>query len=179
MGECYQLYCVPPLGSLVKTSDPPVEIYGVIYHAATSGIEPGRRPIARGREAAKEEDIYQANPQLAKLLRTEFSALVVGHKEAESLHCYLPPRPARIHSFVYLCEPEEVRQVAGSFDFLDILVNARLVSSTDEVLAACLRQMATVQEDRHAFLVAAGKELAKLLAGDLTRLNAILRRLRQ
>ena len=46
--QSYELYQLPAFGSLVKTKD---EIYGIVYNAATAGIEPGRRPIARGKAA--------------------------------------------------------------------------------------------------------------------------------
>ena len=108
VAQCYELYQSPPLGSLVKTTDKDVEIYGIVYHAATTSIEPGRRPIARGKDEASEAAIYNSSPQLLKLLRTEFSALVVGHRQGDKLLYYLPARPARIHSFVYQCQPEEV-----------------------------------------------------------------------
>jgi hypothetical protein len=178
IAQCYELYRLPPLGSLVKTRDLPLELYGVVYHAVTTSIEPGRRPIARGRDEESEEAIYQANPQLAKLLRSEFGALIVGHKSGDKLYHYLPPQPARIHGFVYLCSPEEVREFGQSFDFLNILINARLPVPPDELIAACLRQMSQVHEDRHAFLVATGKELATLLSSDFSQLKAILGRLR-
>jgi len=48
--ECYELYQSPPLGSLVKTADLPVELYGIVYHATTTRLEPGRRPIAGGKD---------------------------------------------------------------------------------------------------------------------------------
>ena len=178
VAQCYELYELPSLGSLVKTREESVELYGVVYHAATTSFEPGRRPIARGKDEDSEEAIYQSNPQLAKLLKSEFSALVVGHRENEKLYHYLPPKPARIHSFVYQCQPDEVREFGQSFDFLNILLNTHLTVSADELIAACLRQMSRVQEDRHAFLVPAGKELAILLSGDLNRLKAILGRFR-
>ncbi len=177
--QCYELYQSPPLGSLVKTRDLPLELYGVVYNAATTSIEPGRRPIARGKDEASEEEIYRSSPQLLKLLRSEFSALVVGHKEGDKLYHYLPPKPARIHSFVYLCSPEEVKEFSQSFDFLNMLINTPLPVSTDELIAACLRQMSQVYEDRHTFLVAAGKELAVLLSGQFSQLKAILGRIRQ
>ncbi len=179
VAQCYELYQSPPLGSLVKTRDMPVELYGIVYHAATTSLEPGRRPIARGKDEAAEEEIYRSSPQLLKLLRTEFSALVVGYREEEKLYHYLPPRPARIHGFVHLCLPEEVKEFSQSFDFLNILVNARLPVSADELVAASLRQMSQAYEDRHAFLVAAGKELAVLLSGQFNQLKAILGRIRE
>jgi len=178
VAQCYELYQSPPLGSLVKTRDQSVELYGIVYNAATTSLEPGRHPIARGKDEATEEAIYQSSPQLLKLLRSEFSALVVGHRQDDKLHHYLPPKPARIHGFVYLCPPEEVKEFSQPFDFLNILINTHLPVSGEELIAACLRQMSQVYEDRHAFLVAAGKELAVLLSGNLNQLKAILGRIR-
>ena len=175
--QCYELYRSPPLGSLVKTGDEPVELYGIVGHATTGSLEPGRRPIARGQDEASEEAVYRASPQLAKLLKSEFSALVVGHREGNKLYHYLPPRPARIHGFVYRCRPEEVRELSQSFDFLNMLVNTNLPVSVDELMAAALRQMSQAHEDPRAFLVAAGRELAVLLSGQFNQLKAILGRL--
>jgi len=179
VAQCYELYQLPPLGSLVKTRDLPVELYGIIYNATTASLEPGRRPIARGKDEASEEEVYHSSPQLLKLLRSEFSALVVGHKQGDKLYHYLPPKPARIHGFVYLCSPDEVKEFSQSFDFLNILLNAHLPVSVEELTSACLRLMCQVYEDRHSFLVAAGKELAILLSGDFNQLKAILGRIKQ
>ena len=180
VAECYELHTPPPLGSLVKTSDGDVEIYGVVCNAATESIEPNRRPIARGKEEATDEGIYRQHPQLSKLLRTTFDTLIIGHsvgaQRAVPLH-YLPPRPPRVHSFVYLCEPDEVCRFTQSLDFLPILLNTR-AGSVDEIVSACLRQASCAHNDQRAFLVKAGKELAILLGGELNRLNAILRRIR-
>ena len=179
IAQCYELYQMPPLGSLVKTKDLPVELYGIVYNAATTSLEPGRRPIARGKDEESEEEIYRSSPQLMKLLKSEFEALVVGHRQGDKLYHYLPPKPARIHSFVYQCTPAEVMEFGRSFDFLNILINARLPVPTDELVAASLRQMSQAHEDPRAFLVAAGKELAILLSGNLNQLKAILGRIRQ
>lgn len=179
VAQCYELYQSPPLGSLVKTGDSGGELYGVVYNAATTSLEPGRRPIARGKDEASEEEIYRSNPQLLKLLRSEFNALVVGHRQGDKLHHYLSPQPARIHGFVYLCPPEEVKEFSQSFDFLNILISSHLTVPVDEIVSACLRQMSQAHEDRRAFLVAAGKELAVLLSGDFNQFKAILGRIKQ
>ncbi len=178
VAQCYELYQSPSLGSLVKTIDLPVELYGIVYNATTTSLEPGRRPIARGKDEASEEAIYRSSPQLLKLLRTEFSALVVGHRQDNKIFHYLPPKPARIHSFVYQCQPEEVKEFGNSFDFLSILINTHLPISVEEIVAASLRQMSQAYEDRRAFLVAAGKELAILLGSDFNRLKSILERIK-
>lgn len=178
VAECYELHIPPPLGSLVRTTDGQVEIYGVVRNASTESIDPGRRPLARGREESEEENIYRQHPQLSRLLRTTFDTLVIGHGQGDELHHYLPPRPPRVHSFVYVCEGDEVRLFTRSLDFLAILLSAR-VGSVDEVVSACLRRAAGAHDDERAFLVRVGKELAVLLGGELNRLNAILRRIKQ
>ncbi len=38
--QCYRLYESPPLGTLVKTTDP--DIYGVVGHISTESLYPGR-----------------------------------------------------------------------------------------------------------------------------------------
>ena len=174
--QCYELYRFPPLGALVKTVDGAVEIFGIASNAMTSGIEPGRRPVARGKDETNEEGVYQTNPQLAKLLRSEFSALVVGYRQSDRFYHYLPPGPARIHGFVYPCSPEEVKEFSMSFAFLNILLNTRLPIPIEEVAGATLRQMSQAHEDSHLFLVAAGKELAVMLGNDYNRLRVILNR---
>lgn len=177
--QCYELHQAPPLGSLVKTRDVPIDIFGIVYNAETHGIEPGRRPLARGEAEESEEEIFRSNPQLVKLLCTDFKALVVGHREGDNLYHYLPPRPARIHSFVYVCQLDEVKDFTKSLDFLSLLVGARVVVPIDEVVAAYLRSCSKAYPDSQAFLVRAGKELAVLLGGELNRLNSILKKLRR
>jgi len=176
MAQCYELHQPPPFGSLVKAREGEVEIYGVVSRAETTSIEPGRRPIARGREEAEEEDVFRSSPQLARLLRTDFTALVVGHEEGQKLHHYLPPRPAKIHSFVYLCDAEEVEKFSQSLDFLSILVGVMV--QADELIAASLRHAAAAHRAPGDFLTRAGRDLAVLLGGETGRLNTILRRIK-
>ena len=179
IAQCYELYRLPPLGSLVKTNNEELELYAVVCNATTTGLEPGRRPIARGKDEESEEAIYKSNPQLEKLLKSEFSVLVVGHRADNKINHYLPPVPARIHSFVHSCSAKEVKEFSQSFGFLNILLNANPSLPQDELVAACLRQMSRVQEDSHGFLVTAGKYLANLLGGDYYQLKSILERIKQ
>jgi len=176
--QCYELYELPPLGSLVKTKDGELDIYGIVYHATTGSLEPGRRPIARGKDEATEAAIYQSSPQLSKLLRSEFSALVVGHRAGDSVKQYLPPGPARIHGFVHQCSADEIKEFGRSLAFLNMLVSAHLPVAVDEIVPATLRLMSQSQEDPRGFLVAAGKELAVMLGGQFNQLRAILGRLK-
>ena len=177
--ECYELNAIPALGSLVKVTEPKVEILGIVCQSGTAGIEPGRRPVARGKDEDSEEAVYQSSPQLMKLLRSEFQVLVVGHKLDGKIYYYVPPKPAHIHAFVYVCSAEEIQQFSRSFDFLSLLVNNRLQIPLEELTAAALREMSKGQSDPHTFLVAAGKSLTSILSGDYHRLKTILARLKQ
>ncbi len=170
--QSYELYELPPLGGLVKACD----IYGIVCHAETAGLDTGRKPVARGKDEVSEEAIYESSPQLTKLLRSAFTAAAVGYKD-DKIYQYLPPKPARLHSFVYLCQPEEVREFSKGHGFLDILINASLPVANEELIAAALRQMAKAQDDPRHFLVGAGKELANLLSADFMKLRNILGRL--
>jgi len=177
VAQSYELYKLPPLGSLVKTGDVSSTIYGIVYNAATAGIEPGRRPVARGKDEPDEKAVYSSSPQLMKLLKSEFGALIVGWQQDGQTHRYLPPHPAHLHGFVYRCGSDEVKEFSKSLSFLSILVNAHMSIPMEELVAAALRQMAAVQDDKHAFLVAAGKELATLLCGQYQQLRTVLGRL--
>jgi len=178
--QCYELYRSPPLGSLVKTCwDTDQYLYGAVCNVLTGGIEPGRRPIARGKNEPSEAEVYHSNPQLMKLLRSEFRTLALGYRLGDKIYQCLPPRPARIHGFVYPCSPGEIIQFSQSFDFLNALLKARLDISVEALTGAVLREMGQVQgEGKHVFLVAAGKELAALLSQDYGQLKAILRGLK-
>ena len=177
VAQCHRLGEPPPLGSLVRAGDGEVELYAVVHNASTGSIDPGRRFTALGQEEATEEDVYRSHPELAQLLRTDFEALVVGHRIDGTLRQHLPPRPARMHSFVRLASEEELREFTTTLGFLPILANAP-VSTRDDAMAACLRLASRAHPDRETFLVRAGKELAVLLARDSQRLNVVLRLLR-
>lgn len=178
LAQAYELYQAPPFGSLVETQAGEVEIYAIASNAATTSIDPGRQPIARGRELEDEAQIFRENPQLTQLLHTTFEALVVGYRSEAKIHHYLPPSPARVHSFVYLCGEEELRAFTHSFDFLSLLLGYRLASPVDELAAAFLRQAALAWGGDRDFLVRAGKELTLFLGREPQRLEAILRRIR-
>jgi hypothetical protein len=180
VAQCYELFDYPALGSLVKTKVNEREyIYGVVYNASTAGMEPGRRPIARGKNEVNEDEVYQSSPQLLKLLKSDFNVLVVGFKKEERVYQYLPSKPAQIHKFVYQCSQDEIQEFSRSFDFLNILLKARLDIPVESIIGAVLRRMGEVQGDQeHLFLVSAGKELASLLSKDYGQLKAILKGLK-
>ena len=173
--QCYRLYGASPLGTLVRTGgDTP--IYAVVSGITTASLDPGRKVIARGADEATQEDIYRNNPQLERLMRTDFVATVVGHSTDDGISHFLPPLPPPIHTFVYACEPQETRRFTELLDFLPLMTsNGGVVG--DEVVGAFLLQAAAASPDPQEFLVRAGREVASLLSDEVQRLNLILRRI--
>lgn len=173
--QCYRLYEAPPLGSLVRSGDAS-PIYGIVYEVATRSMDAARHPIPRGGDEDTEEEVYLNNPQLNRLLLTEFQSMVVGYQSSVGIRRYLAPLPLRIHSFVYQCNSEELREFSSSLDFMSIILSAQ-ISAQDDVIASFLRQASESHPDPQRFMVGAGKELAVYFAGQLQRLNNVLRRL--
>ncbi|MBI4282391.1 MAG: hypothetical protein HY672_02760 [Chloroflexi bacterium] len=182
VAQCYQLYGAPPLGALVKAGgllrqaqDRLYSAYGVVSQVSTQGIDPSRRPVARGQDETNEEDVYRSNPQLAHLLRTDFQAVIVGHGAGGEVRYYLPPVPPPIYAFVHTCGVEEVRLFTSNPAFLRPLATSS-IAALEEVVAACLRYAASAHEDPTRFLAGAGKQLAGFFPGDFRRVEAILQR---
>ncbi|MCH7706412.1 MAG: hypothetical protein IIB33_05130 [Chloroflexi bacterium] len=173
--HCYRLYEAAPLGALVRAGNENT-VYAVVSNVATLPLDPGRRPVPRGQDEDDEEAVYLSNPQLPRLLRTEFQAVIVGHKDGDSYRYYLPAQPPRIHAFVEACQANEVREFVQRLDFLPLLL-AGAGPAGDEVAAAFLRQAALAQEDAEAFLVSAGRQVARFLSRDLQRLDILLGRM--
>ena len=177
--QCYDLNAAPPLGSLVKASVDGMTVYAVVAHVSTMSLEPGRKPVARGKDELTEDDIFKANPQLEKLLRCEVATVIVGHDVAGNIRHYLPPRPARLHGFVYACDDAEVRDFSEKTGFITLLLAAQGEVSPEEMTAAAIRRMSDSYEGdgRRAFLLSSGRALAQLLSADYNRLKTILERL--
>ena len=97
--QCYQLYEAPPLGSLVRCGNE-FSIYGIVHEVFTRSMDPSRRPIPRGMGEDNEESVYLNNPQLNRLLSTEFLSIVVEYKDNGPLRRQLASQLPRIHSVV-------------------------------------------------------------------------------
>ena len=174
--QCYRLYEAPALGSLVAAGAPAV--YGVVCRVSTEPLDPSRPVLARGESAQTEEQVYQENPQIARLLTSRFEALILGHQAESGISHHLPPLPPRVHSFVRECSPDEITDFSRGLDFIHLLVKAGPAAS-EEVIRACISRLIEAHTGVPDFRVQVGKALAKELAGDVPQLTAILRGLAQ
>ena len=166
----------PPFGGFVKVTVPERTIYAVVYAIHTGGLEPGSHPVLRGRDGMRDKAIFDQNPDLEQLLRTEFSALIIGHQEGASLRTYLPPSPPRLHWSVVECDQPEIARLTQRLDYFRTILSAS-EAPVDALLAANIRLAGAASPDESGFRIKAGRELATLLKHDYPRLTAILRAL--
>lgn len=173
---CYRLDGAPAFGSMVSVStrDPQSRIYAVVANITTGSREPGGRAVVRGREGSYDEQVYLDNPDLAEVLQTELSALVIGFEQDGAIHQYLPPYPAPVHFSVYDCDDDEVQRFTERLDYFRTVLSATQFPA-EELLAANVRIACACRGGDKDFLVRAGREVARLLPDDYERLRTILK----
>lgn len=171
--QCYRLHDPPPLGSLVRVASGHRSVYAIVFQICTQSLDPNRVPTAYGKT---EEELRREQPQIFELMRTQIRAFLVGYREElQAIRQVLPPQPPRIHSFVYHCSPEEVREFASSLDFLRILFAAARPPVDELIIAAC-RWVILAHGGNQDYAIRVGKELCQLLRSDYDRLKSVLRR---
>lgn len=166
---------VPAFGSLVKvTALRGDQIYGLIYDVRMED-DPFVRQMATtdGLRAEYIED-QRRNRQVP----IEVGVLVVGHRSDGEIYHRLPPQPPLSLDVIHTCGADELVAFTQRLDYFRLVLDNHDLPA-DELLAANLRTAAHARGDAGPdFLVGAGRELARLLAADLLRLDGLLRRLR-
>ena len=165
---------VPVFGSLVKVralGDD--EIYGLIYDVMMED-DPFVRQMAV-LDGVRPEFIEDQRRN--RQVPIEVGVLVVGYRSGGRVYHRLPPQPPLSLDVIYTCLAEELVAFTGRFDYFRLVLDNRDLPA-DELLAANLRYAAEAcGAGGRDFLVEAGRELARLLAVDLPRLDSILRRM--
>ena len=167
---------IPAFGSFVKAELEASRqvIYGLIYDVRVEDD-----PFVRQFIGANPPDEVVLDQRENRQVPIEVRILAVGCEDGEIVRHCLPPQPPVTLDWLYQCSDEEVRTFTERFHYFRLVLDAREVPA-DELLAASLRAGAAARPEgeRETFLVDAGRELVRLLAGDPTRLEGILRRLR-
>jgi hypothetical protein len=174
--ECRQLYSAPAFGSFVRVEGAERSVFGVVAHIATAAIDPGRRTQALH---LPPERLIERMPQIELVLRTCFTALVVGCQEGGDVRPFLPPYPPEIHRFVHAGTPAEVAALTREPDFLRVLAAAPQ-APVEDLLAAAVLQAAAARGATAAaesFLVGCGRSMATLFRREPDRLQSIMRRI--
>jgi hypothetical protein len=166
---------VPAFGSLVQVRALGDErIYGLIHDVCMED-DPFVRQMATMEELPAERIEDQRRNRQVPI---EVGVLVVGFCQEGRIHHRLPPQPPLSLDVLHTCTPEELVAFTEAYDYFRLVLDNRDIAA-DELLAANLRYAAVARGAAgRDFLVGAGQELARILAMDPPRLDAILRRIR-
>jgi hypothetical protein len=167
---------IPAFGSFVRAEGqaPGSAIYGLIYDVSVEDDLFVRQFIG----ANPPEEVVRDQRE-NRQVPIEVSVLAVGCDDGSGnvRHC-LPAQPPVTLDWLYQCNDEEVRVFTARFDYFRLVLESREVPA-DELLGASLRAAAAARpvSEQESFLVEAGRELVRTLAGDPVRLEGLLRRL--
>ncbi len=180
VAQTYKLDEPPPFGGLVRVKDRAglCEIFGVVYSSATGGLDPARRAAARGngQPAISDEQVYTDNPQLSRLLKTEFSVLMLGClPTGSSRFSYVfPDYPPPLHYSVALCSEASLVNFTRETSYMRTVLETAQVPA-EELLAAMLRRATRARgEAGRPFLVESLRYLARQLKQDYDRFKIIV-----
>lgn len=172
----YEHYVEEPfrLGELVAVREGPCSVFGVVADIQSGAEDPTRPLQSQGDPGQTAAQVMAENPHIRPLLRTRVTVVCCGHIEGETPRPALPPSPPPLLALVELATPAETLRVTGDGAFLALLVDSP--SSDDAVVAAAIRSAAPAfAAGSYDFSVRAGKELARLLKAEPSRLASILR----
>ncbi|MBN1311560.1 MAG: hypothetical protein JXB30_09085 [Anaerolineae bacterium] len=166
----------PAFGSIVKAQprgDEREWVYGLLYDMHIDD-DPMVRQLVLA-DAVSEETIRDQHHH--RIVPVEMNILAIGFRGYdEQIRHALPPRPPLSLDPVFLCNPDEIREIAASFDYFRIVLTTSQVSSEQLLAANLIMAAGTLPEnEQYDFLVRAGREAARLLTNDMARLDSLLR----
>ena len=173
--ESYRLHELPPLGGLVVVE----QVLGVVCEAGTEGLGPIN---ARGGPDDADGAVYHHHPDLERTLKSQFSALVVGHyagadtalpPDTRRIIYTYPDCPPRVHYKAYAASDAELCALTERPHYLRLLLQAP-DAAVDEVIIHLLARAYRVRGGDRAHLLRTTEFLGRLLKGQYDRLVAIL-----
>lgn len=155
-----------PLGGERET------VYGLLYDVHIDD-DPLVRQLVLA-DTVTEETI--SDHRHNRIVPVELSVLAVAYAAGDTLIHALPPRPPLSLDPVYICSQDEIHALTQRFEYFRLVLNTSEVPA-EQLLAANLLMAAQVRppDEQYAYLVGAGREAARLLSGDLPRLENLLR----
>jgi hypothetical protein len=167
---------IPSFGSFVRAEAraPECLIFGLITDVAVEDDLFVRRFII----ADPPEEVVRDQRE-NRQVPIEVSVLAIGYCQGDDVVQRIPPQPPVTMDYLYPCTAEQVVGFTGCLDYFRLVLDAPGVAA-DGLLAASLQIAARARppEERETFLVAAGRELARLLSADLLRLDCLLQQIR-
>ena len=180
VAEAQLLHAPPALGSIAVIRDSGVDTLAFVTSAETAPKDAGRRPTARGGDYDTEDEFYERHPEISRLIRTTFSAVIVAHRADGRLYAYLPPRPPRLHAFVYPGGVDDIANLASDALTLQNIAAAQM-DATNEFLPAAIRTLASVtgsERGQDEYLRETGRRLVHIMRDDMRGLQTVLAKIR-
>lgn len=167
---------VPEFGALVRAEGKDgAVIYGLIFNVTIEDDAFVRQLVAAGVESAEIIEDQRQKRQVPIVV----DVLVVGGGQGPAVYHRLPAQPPSTLDQIYLCNAAEIVRFTERHDWLRTVLGSA-EAPADPLLVSALRRAAQAHpaDQREAYLISTGRELARLLALDVTRLDGILRQLR-
>ncbi|SNX55453.1 HAS-barrel domain-containing protein [Thermoanaerobacterium sp. RBIITD] len=160
----------PDFGSFVKAISNDITIYGIVYNVSTMSEDQTRRPVAFG---LSEEELKMQQPQIFELMHTYFDVQIIGYRRDKYMGI-IPPKPAKIHTFAYACDNDDLIDIKEDLNFVKYILNGK-TGIEDELVAAAIRNLSYISDDKDSYLIKVGKELIRFLKNDFDRFITIKR----
>ena len=185
--ESYELNSTPPLGALVVAQD----VLGVVCSARTEALG---TVSALGKPEDEDGGVYHKYPDLQRILRSQFSALVVGcymsapdaagqaggagapDNAGEPAYIY-PECPPRVHYKCWLASDAELVRFTARPDYLRLLLCSTEAVNVDQVIIHLVLRAFRARGRDHHWLRHTAEYLGRQLKGDYDRLLALLKTL--
>lgn len=148
------------------------QVIGLIYDISIEDDEFARQMATAESLSPEQFSDHQYNRQVP----VEFSALAIGYQRDDQFHYNLPPQPPLTLAPIRALTPTERMAFTQRLDFIPLILSAPNLP-VDDLLTAALRQAAQDRSDveRRRFLLQAGRECARRLDRDLSRLHVVVR----
>ena len=151
-------------------------VVGLIYDISIEDDELARQ-LAMADNPSPEQ---QADQQFNRPISIEIRALTVGYQAPAGYVQALPPQPPLTMAAITAMAPAAIRSFTQRLDFLRLALLTDEIPA-DQVVVAALRQAAHArpEAERRTFLLDVGQACARLLGGEMLRLEGLLHELQQ
>jgi len=140
--QCWQWDNFPKFGSLVQVDTKEQIILGCVTEIQTGSMDPLRYPFPYQKT---EEELYKEQPQIFEFLKTTFKIQILGYidkKDSSRVLYLLPPKPCKIHAFIYPSSLATQELFFQKFDFLNLIFAfGHQIPSIDELLLVIIQQL--------------------------------------
>jgi hypothetical protein len=176
VGARVQQLDAPAFGMVVRAeprSERRETVYGLLYDIHIDD-DPMVKQLVLA-DTVSEETIRDQHHH--RIVPVEMNVLAIGYRayDGQTRHM-LPPRPPLSLDPVFMCSDAEINDVLGRFDYFRMVLGNSQVPG-EQLLAAVLLNVARTypEDEQYDFLLEAGREAARLLSNDLSRLDNLLR----